>query len=64
MRQSGGLPLAAGLDGGDTLITSNPSSSAKKKTTPNGVVFLFVLYAYQFDSAQPLASLLEGGGPL
>ena len=31
MRQSGGLPLAAGLDGGDTLIKSNPSSSAKTK---------------------------------
>ena len=31
MRQSGGLPLAAGLDGGDTMIKSNPSSSAKRK---------------------------------
>ena len=31
MRQSGGLALAAGLDGGNTLIDSNPSSSAKTK---------------------------------
>ena len=42
MQQSGGLSRATARRSA-TLITSNPSSSAKKKTTPFGVVFLFAL---------------------
>jgi len=39
MQMSGGHLLAAGLDGGNTIISSNPSSSAGP--TPCGVVFFF-----------------------
>ena len=49
MRQSGGLPLAAGLDGGNTLITSNPSSSAKTK----GNAFYITLRQQNITQAEP-----------
>ncbi len=49
MRQSGGLSLAAGLDGGNTLITSNPSSSAIRFTLDSSESRGFFLPFSAFD---------------